>query len=258
MIAASPSGTRAFAASIGPMLHIGIHQYSVEGAVLCYHEIMVEAQRRLGEHDHPIVTMTGLAMAPTVDEWDRGDHFALRARSAEVVERLAAAGADFFLCPDNTAHIAMEAEGPNFALPGLHIAEVVAAEAERRGFKKVGVLGTAWTMDGPVYRRALEARRLGWAVPPAETRAKLHRIIMDELCLHKFEPASVDYYRSAVEALKAEGCDSVALVCTEIPLIISDDNSALPVLDSTRLLARAAVDVALGERPLPSWRGGPV
>lgn len=239
------------------MKHIGIHQYSVEGAVLCFHEIMLEGQRRLGEHMHPNVTMTGLAMAPTVPEWDRKDYPALRARSAEVVERLAASGANFFLCPDNTAHIAMEVDGPDFALPGLHIGEVVADEAQRRDFRKVGVLGTNWTMEGPVYPRALEARGMGWSVPPAETRAELHRIIMDELCLHKFPSPSVDFYRQAIDALKAEGCDSVALVCTEIPIIVSDQNSALPTLDSTRLLARAAVDAALGERPLPIWRGGP-
>lgn len=239
-------------------LHIGIHQYSVEGAVLCFHEIMLEAQRRLGEHAHPVVTMTGLAMAPTIPEWDRKDYPALRARSAEVVERLARTGADFFLCPDNTSHIAMEHEGPDFALPGLHIAQVVAGEAERRGFRKVGVLGTNWTMEGPVYPRALEARGIGWAVPQIETRKKLHSIIMDELCLHEFKPDSVDFFRSAIDRMAAEGCDSVALVCTEIPLIIGDHNSALPTLDSTRLLAHAAVDVALGERLPPKWLGGPV
>jgi aspartate racemase len=241
-----------------PPLHIGIHQYSVEGAVLCFHEIMLEAQRRLGDHAHPKVTMTGLAMADTIEEWDSKDYPALRARSAEVVERLAVAGADFFLCPDNTAHIAMEAEGPDLALPGLHIGEVVSGEAERRGYRKVGVLGTNWTMEGPVYPRALEARGIGWAVPPLETRKRLHSIIMDELCLHEFKLESVDFYRSAIDALAGQGCDSVALVCTEIPLIIGDYNSALPTLDSTRLLARAAVDVALGERSLPAWRGGPV
>ena len=202
--------------------------------------------------------MTGLAMADTVPEWDAKDYRALRARSATVFERLGAAGADFFLCPDNSAHIALETAGPPFALPGLNIAEVVAREAERRGFNKVAVLGTNWTMEGPVYPRALEARGIGWAVPPIETRRRLHAIIMDELCLHRFEPASVDSYRSAIDALAAAGCDSAALVCTEIPLIIGDHNSALPVLDSTRLLARAAVDVALGTSPLPTWRGGPV
>ena len=240
------------------MRHIGIHQYSVEGAGLCWHEIMLEAQRRLGDHQHPVVTMTGLAMADTVAEWDAQDYPALRARSAAVVERLAAAGADFFLCPDNTSHIALEHPGPPLSLPGLNIAEVVAGEAERRGYRKVGVLGTDWTMQGPVYPRALAARGIGFAVPDAATRQELHRIIMDELCLHQFKPGSVDFYRAAIDALAAAGCDSVALVCTEIPLIIGDHNSALPTLDSTRLLARAAVDVALGDAPLPVWRGGPV
>lgn len=240
------------------MKHIGIHQYSVEGAILCFHEIMRRAQERLGDHAHPVVTMTGLAMADTVAEWDAKDHAALRARSAAVVERLAAAGADFFCCPDNTAHIALEADGPPLAVPGLHIAEVVADEARRRGFAKVAVLGTDWTMQGPVYPRALEARGMGWAVPDGETRAELHRIIMDELCLGRFLPSSIESFRNAIADLAAAGCDSVALVCTEIPLIISDSNSALPVLDSTRLLARAAVEVALGERPLPIWRGGPL
>lgn len=240
------------------MRHIGIHQYSVEGAGLCWHEIMLDAQRRLGAHQHPAVTMTGLAMADTVAEWDGKAYAALRARSAAVIERLAAAGADFFLCPDNTSHIAMEHPGPPFALPGLNIAEVVAGEAEQRGFRKVGVLGTNWTMQGPVYPRALEARGIGWAVPEPATRDRLHHIIMDELCQHDFRPQSIDFYRSAIDALVAKGCDSVALVCTEIPLIIGDHNSALPTLDSTRLLAHAAVDVALGRRPLPTWRGGPV
>ena len=240
------------------MKHVGIFQYSVEGALLCFGEVMREAQRRLGHHVHPVVTMTGLAMADMVDALDRRDNAALRARSAAVAQRLADAGADFFVCPDNTAHIALEAEGPDFALPGLHIAEVVADEARSRGFQRVGVLGTRWTMEGPVYARALEARGIEWAVPGAETRSELHRIIMDELCLHRFEDPSVQFYRDTIAALAEQGCDSVALVCTEIPLIINDGNSALPVLDSTRLLARAAVDVALGQRPLPSWRGGPL
>ncbi|MGH6658084.1 MAG: aspartate/glutamate racemase family protein, partial [Sphingomicrobium sp.] len=160
--------------------------------------------------------------------------------------------------PDNTAHIALESPGPDFALPGLHIGEIVAGEAQRRDHRKVGVLGTNWTMQGPVYPRAFDARGIAWAIPPAKTRTELHRIIMDELCLNRFEQVSIDFYRTAIDALADVGCDSVALVCTEIPLIISNDNSALPVLDSTRLLAHAAIDVALGERPLPTWRGGPV
>ena len=108
-----------------------------------------------------------------------------------------------------------------------------------------------------MYPRAFDHRGIGWAVPDSATRADLHRIIMDELCMGKFLPGSIESFRSAVDALKDEGCDAVALVCTEIPLILNDGNSALPVLDSTRLLARAAIAVSLGDRALPTWRGGP-
>lgn len=238
------------------MRHIGILQYSLEGAILCYREVAYGAMARLGDHKHPMITMAGLSMADTVADWDAKNYAALRAGTAEVVDRLGAAGADFFVMPDNTAHIALEEEGPPLAIPGLHIGEVVAEEAARRGFTKVGVLGTNWTMEGPVYPRALEHRGIGWAVPDENARRELHRIIMDELCMGEFLAPSIAFYQSVVEALKADGCDAVALVCTEIPLILDDDNSALPVLDSTRLLAKTAVEVSLGDRPLPTWRGG--
>lgn len=238
------------------MRHIGILQYSLEGAILCYQEAAYEAMRRLGNHRHPLITMAGLSMADTIADWDAKNYAALRTGTAEVIDRLARAGADFFVMPDNTAHIALEEQGPPLAIPGLHIGEVVADEAARRGFTKVGVLGTNWTMEGPVYPRALEYRGIGWAVPDRAVRRELHRIIMDELCMGQFLPPSIAFYQTAVEALTADGCDAVALVCTEIPLILNDENSVLPVLDSTRLLARAAVDVALCERPLPTWRGG--
>lgn len=238
------------------MHHIGILQYSLEGALLCYREAAFEAMRRLGEHRHPLMTMAGLSMADTIADWDARNYAALRAGTAVVVDRLARAGADFFVMPDNTAHIALEEEGPPLAIPGLHIGEVVAAEAGARGYRKVGVLGTNWTMEGPVYPRALEHRGIGWALPDVATRRELHRIIMDELCMGQFLAGSIAFFQSAVERLKEAGCDAVALVCTEIPLIIHDGNSALPVLDSTRLLAKASVDVALGERPMPRWRGG--
>ncbi|MBA3667146.1 MAG: amino acid racemase [Sphingomonas sp.] len=238
--------------------HIGILLHSVEGALLCYSTAVHEAMRWLGKHRHPTITMSGRAMDEALAAWDADDHAVIRAMLAEDLGALARAGAEFFVLPDNTAHIALETDGPDLPLPGLHIAEEVATSAVARGFAKVGILGTRWTMEGPVYRRACEARGIGWAVPDEATRKRLHAIIMDELCMGVFEQRSIEEFRNAVDALRAAGCDCVALVCTEIPLIINDANSSLPVLDSTRLLARAAVDVALGERPLPTWCGGPV
>ena len=238
------------------MRHIGILAHSAEGATLCYRTCWMEGVRRLGEHRHPQITMTGVAMAEALPAWESGDLPALRALFAADAERLAAAGADFFVLPDNTAHIALEAPGADFALPCLHIGEVVADEAARSGFRRVGILGTEWTMTGPVYPGALGRRGIDWEVPEADDRAEVHRIIFEELCLGVFTDESRAAYVRIIERLAARGCDSVALVCTEIPLLITADVSPLPILDSTRLLAKAAVEVAIGERDVPTWRGG--
>jgi aspartate racemase len=238
------------------MKHVGILAHSAEGATLCYRTCWMEGVRRLGPHKHPQITMTGIAMHAALDAWDSGDLAFLRALFAADAARLAAAGADFFVLPDNTAHIALESPGAPFALPCLHIGEVVAAEAERRGFRKVAILGTEWTMTGPVYPGALGRRGIAWEVPDAQDRDEIHRIIMDELCLGAFTERSRAAYVAIIEKLAARGCDSVALVCTEIPLLITADVSPLPILDSTRLLAAAAVEVAIGGREMPGWSGG--
>lgn len=240
------------------MKHIGILAHSFEGASLCFRTACLEGVERLGAHMHPEITMTCSPMALVLEAWDRGDNAALREFFMEDARKIAAADADFFVLPDNTAHIAMESPGEPFPIPGLHIGEVVAEKARRDGRTKVGILGTNWTMTGPVYPGALGRRGMGWAIPDEADRKLIHDIIMDELCLGTFNNSSRDTYVRIIEKLKADGCDAVALVCTEIPLLITQDVSPLPILDSTRLLAAAAVDVALGERPMPEWRGGPV
>jgi len=240
------------------MTHIGILAHSFEGATLCFHAACLEGVKRLGAHDHPEITMTCSPMARVLDAWERGDNEQLREFFRRDAEKLAAAGADFFACPDNTAHIALESPGEPFPIPGLHIGEVVADEARRRGFRKVGILGTKYTTTGPVYPGAFGRRGLEWAVPDEDDRMLVNAIIFDELCLGVFTDESRAAYVRVIDKLAAAGCDAVALVCTEIPLLISAEASPLPILDSTRLLAAAAVEVATGERPMPQWRGGPV
>ena len=240
------------------MKHIGILAHSFEGATLCFRTACFEGVKRLGAHMHPEITMTCSPMALVLDAWDRGDNAALRQFFMEDARKIAAAGADFFVLPDNTAHIAMESPGEAFPIPGLHIGEVVAEQARRDGRTKVGILGTNWTMTGPVYPGALGRRGIGWAIPDEADRKQVHDIIMDELCLGVFTDAARAAYVQIIEKLAADGCDAVALVCTEIPLLITQEISPLPILDSTRLLAAAAVEVALGERAMPEWRGGPV
>lgn len=240
------------------MKHIGILAHSFEGATLCFRSACIEGVRRLGAHMHPEITMTCSPMALVVDAWERSDNAKLRDFFKADAAKLAAAGADFFVCPDNTAHIALESPGEPFPIPALHIGEVVAEKAKRDGRSKVGILGTNWTMTGPVYPGALGRRGIGWAIPDEADRRQVHDIIMDELCLGVFRDEAREAYVRIIEKLAEQGCDAVALVCTEIPLLISADVSPVPVLDSTRLLAAAAVEAAVGERPVPEWRGGPV
>ena len=240
------------------MMHIGILAHSFEGAALCFRTACLEGVKRLGPHMHPEITMTCNAMALVLDAWDRGDNKKLRAFFMDDAKKLAAAGCDFFVIPDNTAHIAMESEGDPFPIAGLNIGEVVADQAQRAGRKKVGILGTRFTMGGPVYPGAFGRRGIDWAVPDEADRKLVDDIIFDELCIGVFSDDARNTYVSIIEKLKSGGCDAVALVCTEIPLLVSQEDSPLPILDSTRLLAAAAIEVALGERPMPEWRGGPI
>ncbi|GAA4227313.1 hypothetical protein GCM10022254_14700 [Actinomadura meridiana] len=239
------------------MKHLGILAHSMEGAALCLRAFCQEGFRELGPDDHPDVTLDLIAMARSMPAWDAGDHDSIRLTFAENVRRLAGAGADFFVCPDNTAHLALERPGDDLALPGLHIAQVVADRAARDGRTRVGVLGTSYTMDGPVYPRELAARGIAAEVPDEDDRAIVHRIIFDELVNGVFTDDSRREYARVIDRLADRGCDAVALVCTEIPLLVTPDVSALPTLDSTRLLARAAFEVCTGQRPFPTWRGGP-
>jgi len=240
------------------MKHIGILAHSFEGATLCFRTACLEGVKLLGPHMHPEITMTCNAMALVLDAWDRGDNQKLRGFFMEDAKKLAAAACDFFICPVNTAHIALVSAGEPFPIPGLHIGEVVADQASQAGRKKVGILGTRFTMNGPVYPGAFGRRGIGWAVPNEADRKVVDDIIFDELCLGRFSDDARNQYIQIIDKLKADGCDAVALVCTEIPLLITQEISPLPILDSTRLLAAAAVEVASGERPMPGWRGGAI
>ena len=155
--------------------------------------------------------------------------------------KLAQVGANFLICPDNTIHLAFSYVAPRSSLPWLHIAEVVAAEAASRGFRRLGLTGTRWLVDSDVYPEKLTARGIAWIRPTAIEREETNRIIMDELVYGVFKPESVAYHQKVIERMKNQGCDAVILGCTEIPLIMNDSNSPLPTLDSTRLLARAAL-----------------
>jgi len=237
--------------------HFGIVAHSAEGAALCFTTFCHEGGARLGADLHPDVTVDCIAHGLSLKAWAEGDYDFIRDIHATSIARLAKAGAVFFGCADNTSHIALEHPGPDFEIPGLNIGDVVAAEAKKRGMRRVGVLGTRFTMDGPVYRRALAAKGIEFVIPDPADRAEIDRVIFEELVRGKFLDASRAFYLAVIEKLKQDGCDGVAMVCTEIPILLEGVETALPTLDSTRLLARAALDVATGAANMPKWRGGP-
>src|SRR4051812_34052199 len=215
-----------------------------------------EGARQIGAHDHPEITLSILPMGLTLGAYERNDLAAVNAHLLQSAQRLADAGCDFFVCPDNTAHIALDAATEPYPLPGLHIADIVAKNATADGRRRLALLGTRWTMEGPAYPAACARAGLEMRTPSREDRVRLDRIIFDELCQGKLTSEARGEFVRVIDGLKTEGCDAVALSCTEIPLLVSPDDSPLPTLDSTRLLAHEAVHVAQGKRPMPSWRGG--
>jgi aspartate racemase len=221
--------------------HIGIVGCSAEGAALCYTTICTEGPQLLGPHAHPEVSMHTHSLADYMTCIYRNDWPAVGQLMLASANKLASVGAAFLICPDNTIHQALPYVEPRSPLPWLHIAEVVAEHAVERGFRRIGLTGTRWLVESDVYPEKLTDRGLEYVRPNADEREAINRIIMEELVYGVFTPEAVAYFQQVIERLKREGCDSVVLGCTEIPLIMNDGNSPLPTLDSTRLLARAAL-----------------
>ena len=228
------------------MKHIGIVGCSAEGAALCYRTICLEAEPLMGKHAHPEVTLHTISLAEYMKPIDIGNDWKavaeLMLRSAETLKR---AGADFLICPDNTIHEAMPFVLPKSPLPWLHIAEEVGKEARRRGFKKLGLTGTKFLVSGPVYSEKLEQLGIDYLRPTAQQQEQINAIIFEELVRGLQTREALAYMQQVIEQFKLQGCDAVVLGCTEIPLLIGDRESPLPTLDSTRILARAALRHAL-------------
>jgi aspartate racemase len=221
--------------------HIGIVACSAEGAALCYRTVCVEGAQLLGAHDHPEVSMHTHSLAEYMQCIYRDDWQGVGELMLSSAHKLAKAGADFLICPDNTIHQALPHIKERSPLPWLHIADVVAAEGLERGFRRLGLTGTRYLVESKVYPDKIVARGLTYARPNITEREEMNRIIFEELVYGVFKPEAAAFFQQVIARMKGEGCDAVVLGCTEIPLIMSDANSPLPTLDSTRLLARAAL-----------------
>ncbi len=231
--------------------HIGIVACSAEGAALCYRTLCQEASALLGEHMHPEVSMHTHPLARYMEHICSGHWNGVAELMLSSVRKLAAIGAQLAICPDNTIHQALPLVAPLSPIPWLHIAEVVAQEAKLRGFHRLAILGTKYLMTGPVYPPVLERFGIAYQIPDPTDREEINRIIFSELVNGIFREESRLYFNAVIQKMKDQGCDAAALACTEIPLIVDPADCPLPTLDSTRLLAKAALREAMKEASYP-------
>ena len=237
------------------MKTLGIAAHSAEGASLCFTTACREGAKILGSHMHPTIVLSAIPMGLSMPSWESGDHKTIAKLLTKGIKQLTAAGANFFVCPDNTAHIVLEKIIDDLPLPGLHIAEVVCKEIVSNNWKNVGLLGTKWTMTGPVYKKLLEKNTLRRLIPDESIRHKINTAIFDELCNGIFANETAELFIQAIEELQQKGAECVILGCTEISLIIGSTNSPLPVLDSTRLLAKYAIQEAISDKQVGKKSG---
>lgn len=225
--------------------HIGIVSVNYEGTALCYRSICAEAASVMGEYHHPQITMHSFPLANYMRFLSRLDWEGVAGLLLNSVEKVAHAGADFAICPANTTHEAFKYMRSRSPIPWLHIVEVVAEAAAGRGWSKLGILGTKFLMEGKVYREVLSNRGIEAVIPQAEQREKINTLIFEELVKGTLESSTREYFRGVVAELAGVGCDGVVMGCTEIPLILRPEDVEAPLLDSTRLLAKAALEEAL-------------
>ena len=231
--------------------NIGICAHSYEGGSLCFITTCREGAKIMGPHMHPNIILSAIPMGLSMEAWESDNYDEIAIHLKNGVNQISKSGADFFICPDNTAHIVLEKIASKLPIPGLHIADVVSQEIMSNGWKKVGLLGTKWTMDGTIYQSILTKNGLSILTPDESTKAQINDAIFQELCQGKFRQETVDLFVRSIESLKIAGAECVILGCTEIPLIINSENSPLPILDSTRLLSKYAVKLALSNVQIP-------
>ncbi len=232
------------------MKTIGIATHSAEGGALCFVTACREGAKHLGEHMHPNIAASAIPMGLSMAAWRSDDHETVAHHLLDGIDMVDKAGADFFVCPDNTAHIVLEKVADRFPIPGLHIADVVCHEIVSNNWTRVALLGTDWTMTGPIYASRIQAAGWELLIPDGETRRFIDDAIFKELCNGEFKDGTIVRFIEAIASLEARGAECVILGCTEIPLIVTPENSPLPTLDSTSLLASYAVAEALADDPL--------
>jgi len=226
---------------------------SWESTVLYYRQINETVKDRLGGLHSAKIILYSVDFHDIEQLMQAGDWEEVGALLAKAAHSLEAAGSDFLVLCTNTMHRVTANIEAAVSIPLLHIVDPTAAAIKRAGHSTVGLLGTRFTMEQAFYRERLSERHgLRVIVPNGDDCNTIHRIIFEELCLGIVLPDSRNTYRSILERLAAQGAEAIILGCTEISLLVSQEDSKVPLFDTTALHARAAAEEALAADPSPA------
>jgi aspartate racemase len=231
--------------------HVGIVACSPPGAALCFELLSTGASALTNSGGgHIEVSMHSHPLSEYMRSIDAGDWDGVAQLMLSSAGKLANIGAQFLVAPCNTIHTAFDRVTAESPLPWLHIAAEVASEAHTRGYKRVGLLGTMFMMEGSVYPSQLQRYGIDSQIPEAAERKRLNRFIFDEMVHGEFSVEAREQALDLLQAMHRQECDAVGLCCTELPLLLRGIESPLPVLDSTTILAQAALKVLEGKKLL--------
>ena len=223
---------------------IGIVAVTAEGAANCYKQIVRFAGEQLGPNKHPEIILINPSFDTILEAQQRDDWQTVGTILTRAAQRAVAAGAEFIIIPANSVHFAYDQVAKHVSVPVLNLVEVVADECQHQGYKKVAVLGVGLTLSGGLYDQPLAERSIKSIELTDAYRKTLDSIIYNKLVHGIVTLASTKKVLSLCDELQRDGCEALILACTELPLILHSTNTPLPVLDSTEVLARAAVKLA--------------
>ncbi len=227
--------------------HIGIVAGTAEGAALCYRTLCQEAETVMErQYAHPEITLHSFSLHRYLDAIDQDDWAEVAALMSQSAAKLAKVGADMIICPNNTMHKAFRlVESP---VPWIHIARSVVREITGRRWHRVGILGTQTVLEGAIYSEPLGQANIDIVAPALDDRARIQHIIRHELIAGLCTVKSALFVQKVIAEMAGHGAEAVILACTELPLLMAGYQAAVPLLDSTRLLVRAALSYRVPEQ----------
>lgn len=231
--------------------HVGIVGCSPPGAALCY-EIIAKALSETTDSEHRKlqISLHSHPLSEYMHFIEGGDWDGVAELMLSSGTKLATSGADFLLAPCNTIHVAFDRVAKCSPLPWIHIASEVVAEAKGQGYKRIALLGTSFMMESPIYHQKFTQAGIDCLVPDVSERKRISGYIFAEMVHGNFTSQARQYAVDLIQAMQNRRCDAVALCCTELPLLIKDHETPLPLIDSTKILAYAAIRLMSGHGPV--------